>query len=114
MPPKKDGPSKKSQDKAKKKVIEDKTFGLKNKNKSKTVQKFVKGVESSVGANQKGGGKTYEQKQKEKQEEEAKRLEQSLFKPVVAAQKTPVGKIIFGDISRSKTNIKMKEWIQNQ
>ena len=30
------------------KIIEDRTFGLKNKNKSKTVQKFVKGVEQTV------------------------------------------------------------------
>lgn len=30
------------------KVIEDRTFGLKNKNKSKTVQKFIKGVEVTV------------------------------------------------------------------
>jgi hypothetical protein len=28
------------------KVIEDKTFGLKNKNKSKVVQNYVKGVEN--------------------------------------------------------------------
>jgi hypothetical protein len=34
-------PSKKSQQKVAQKVIEDKTFGLKNKNKSTKVQKFV-------------------------------------------------------------------------
>lgn len=34
-------PSKKNQEKKKDKVLEDKTFGLKNKNKSKKVQKFV-------------------------------------------------------------------------
>lgn len=40
MGPKKDqGPSKKTEMKKKEKVIEDKTFGLKNKNKSKAVQK---------------------------------------------------------------------------
>lgn len=40
MPPKKDnGPSKKTIAKQQEKIIEDKTFGLKNKNKSKTVQK---------------------------------------------------------------------------
>ena len=38
MPPKKDkGPSNKTLKKEKEKVIEDKTFGLKNKNKSKVV-----------------------------------------------------------------------------
>ena len=31
--------SKKAEEKVKSKIIEDKTFGLKNKNKSKTVQK---------------------------------------------------------------------------
>ncbi len=40
--------SKKSEMKKKEKIIEDKTFGLKNKNKSKTVQSFVKGVTTQV------------------------------------------------------------------
>lgn len=42
MGPKKKGgnePSKKTIEKEKQKVVEDKTFGLKNKNKSKVVQK---------------------------------------------------------------------------
>jgi hypothetical protein len=40
MGPKVDkGPSKKTEQKKKEKIVEDKTFGLKNKNKSKTVQK---------------------------------------------------------------------------
>ena len=39
MPPKATGPSKKTEAKRQDKVIEDKTFGLKNKNKSKVVQK---------------------------------------------------------------------------
>ena len=40
MPPKKEQKvSKKNEQKAKEKVVDDKTFGLKNKNKSKTVQK---------------------------------------------------------------------------
>jgi len=37
MPPKKDEPSKKTQKKVVEKIIEDRTFGLKNKNKSKSV-----------------------------------------------------------------------------
>jgi len=45
MPPKQ--PSK--ADLAKKqKVVEDKTFGLKNKNKSKNVQKYVQNLKQSV------------------------------------------------------------------
>jgi len=46
------GASKKVVEKEKKKVIEDKTFGLKNKNKSTKVQKYVSTVKSQV--NQEG------------------------------------------------------------
>jgi hypothetical protein len=44
MAPKKkeDGPSKKTEQKAKARVVEDLTFGLKNKNKSAKVQQYVK------------------------------------------------------------------------
>ena len=50
MPPKgKDkGPSAKTQKKEKEKLVEDKTFGLKNKNKSKQVQKYIAGVTNQV------------------------------------------------------------------
>ena len=48
MPPKgkkePKGPSNKTLQKEKAKVVEDKTFGLKNKNKSKQVQNYVKQV----------------------------------------------------------------------
>jgi len=94
MPPKKGGgggPSKKSVDKAKNKIVEDKTFGLKNKNKSKKVEQYVKSVQSQV----KGIGKTdqqkFEEKQKKKIEDEKKKLEADLFKPVVSQTKVPVG-----------------------
>lgn len=40
--------SKKTQDKKKAKVVEDLTFGLKNKNKSKVVQKYCKEVQNRV------------------------------------------------------------------
>jgi len=43
-----DGASKKSQQKKKAQSIEDKTFGLKNKNKSKKVQAYVQGVSKNV------------------------------------------------------------------
>ena len=39
---------KKQEKKKQEKIIEDKTFGLKNKNKSKAVQKYIKGVENTV------------------------------------------------------------------
>lgn len=50
MAPKKkeDGPSKKTENKAKAKVVEDLTFGLKNKNKSAKVQQYVKQVSNTV------------------------------------------------------------------
>lgn len=51
MPPKakkKDGASKKAEQKKKEKIIEDKTFGLKNKNKSSKVQAKIKSVERNV------------------------------------------------------------------
>ena len=49
MPPKnKDGPSTKTVQKEKKKVVEDLTFGLKNKNKSAKVQQYVKQVTHQV------------------------------------------------------------------
>jgi glutamyl-tRNA reductase len=48
MGPKKDAPGKKTIQKQQEKIIEDKTFGLKNKNKSKAVQSYIKGVETQV------------------------------------------------------------------
>ncbi|PRP80333.1 CCCH-type zinc finger-containing protein [Planoprotostelium fungivorum] len=89
MPPK-SGPSKKTVDKAKNKIVEDKTFGLKNKNKSKTVQKYVQNVTNNV----KGGSANQEAANRKKAEEKAKlereALERDLFKPVIT-QKAPVG-----------------------
>eukprot|EP00586_Coscinodiscus_wailesii_P021908 CAMPEP_0172496872 /NCGR_PEP_ID=MMETSP1066-20121228/94377_1 /TAXON_ID=671091 /ORGANISM="Coscinodiscus wailesii, Strain CCMP2513" /LENGTH=300 /DNA_ID=CAMNT_0013269399 /DNA_START=48 /DNA_END=950 /DNA_ORIENTATION=+ len=52
MPPKakkkKEQSSKKADQKKKEKILEDKTFGLKNKNKSKVVQARIKSVEKNV------------------------------------------------------------------
>lgn len=44
----KDGMSKKTENKKKEKHVEDLTFGLKNKNKSKVVQQYVKEVTNKV------------------------------------------------------------------
>jgi hypothetical protein len=44
----KEKPSKKNQQKAQAKVIEDRTFGLKNKNKSSKVQGYIKQVETGI------------------------------------------------------------------
>ncbi|XP_037085479.1 zinc finger CCCH domain-containing protein 15 homolog [Pollicipes pollicipes] len=88
MPPKKvQGPSKKTEEKKKAKVVEDKTFGLKNKKGAKQ-QKFIQHVSKNV----KAGGdpiqkKIEEQRKKEKekkeQEQKEKAMIQDLFKPVV-------------------------------
>ena len=49
MGPKKGGDGgKKAEKKKQERVIDDKTFGLKNKNKSKTVQNYIKGVEHTI------------------------------------------------------------------
>ncbi|KAI9227174.1 MAG: hypothetical protein DHS80DRAFT_17622 [Piptocephalis tieghemiana] len=96
MPPKK-GASKTTKEKAKKKVIEDKTFGLKNKNKSTKVKNYVQQVEATVNA---GGNRkekvAAEDRKKEleskKQREQKKKEElEELFKVVQVQQKVPFG-----------------------
>jgi len=102
MPPKKGGggggggASKKTVEKAKNKVIEDKTFGLKNKNKSKKVNEYVKQVSNQVksgggGAKNKTDVDRFEDKVKKKEEEERKKFEESILKPVVVQAKVPIG-----------------------
>ncbi|KAJ1896058.1 Translation machinery-associated protein 46 [Coemansia sp. RSA 455] len=91
MPPK----SKKNESKEKKKTIEDKTFGLKNKNKSAKVGKYVQQVEQQVmSATSRKARKAEDEKlaaaakkleEKKKQDEVA-----NLFKPVIQ-QKVPFG-----------------------
>jgi len=91
-------PPKKALDQKKKKAVEDKTFGLKNKNKSKKVQQYVKSVETSVAlAGQKAKDRRMEelrrqQKEAEKQAKEmAKKEQEALFKPVVNKTVVPAG-----------------------
>jgi len=64
MPPKVD----KAKQKEKQKIAEDKTFGMKNKNKSKAVQKYIKSITNNVAGAPKGG--IEEEKRKEKAEKE--------------------------------------------
>jgi len=92
MPPKKtSAPSKKVEEKKKDKIIEDKTFGLKNKKGGKA-QKFVEQVSKQVKT---GGGKSAKELLKQ-EEEKAKKKEQALktkdelnvlFKPVQSVGK---------------------------
>lgn len=97
MAPKQDNSSKKAEAKAKAKIIEDKTFGLKNKNKSSKVNKYIQQVEQQVksAGNRKAMLADSEAKnalKEKKKAEEAKKAElAALFKPVVQAQKVPPG-----------------------
>ncbi|XP_037638738.1 zinc finger CCCH domain-containing protein 15 [Sebastes umbrosus] len=88
MPPKKPAAqptgNKKTQEKKKEKIIEDKTFGLKNKKGAKQ-QKFIKNVTQQV----KQAPKPTDGKKTDKKKELDELNE--LFKPVVAAQKVAKG-----------------------
>ncbi|CAI9762054.1 unnamed protein product [Fraxinus pennsylvanica] len=73
----------------KQKVVEDKTFGLKNKNKSKNVQKYVHSLQQSV---QPKPDPSKINAKKKKEEEKAKEKElNELFKVAVSQPKVPVG-----------------------
>ncbi|CAL5322390.1 unnamed protein product [Camellia sinensis] len=86
MPPKQQSKA----DMAKKqKVVEDKTFGLKNKNKSKNVQKYVQNLQSSV-QNKTDASKIAAKKKKEEEKAREKELN-DLFKIAVVQPKVPPG-----------------------
>ncbi|XP_050224464.1 zinc finger CCCH domain-containing protein 11 [Mercurialis annua] len=73
----------------KQKVVEDKTFGLKNKNKSKNVQKYVQSLKQSVQPKPDASKVTAKKK---KEEELAREKELSdLFKVAVSQPKVPPG-----------------------
>ncbi|KAJ3340175.1 hypothetical protein HDU93_007264 [Gonapodya sp. JEL0774] len=85
-----------AEQKQKAKIVEDKTFGLKNKNKSSKVAKYVEQVKKQV--DQMGNRKEMEAKEKakldlaarKKAEEDKKKEMAELFKPV-QTQKVPFG-----------------------
>ncbi|XP_059457874.1 zinc finger CCCH domain-containing protein 11-like isoform X1 [Corylus avellana] len=72
----------------KQKVVEDKTFGLKNKNKSKNVQKYVQNLKQSV--QPKADPKLAAKKKKEDEKAKEKELN-DLFKIAVSQPKVPPG-----------------------
>ncbi|CAE6414311.1 unnamed protein product [Rhizoctonia solani] len=90
-------PPKQQQKASSSKVKEDKTFGLKNKNKSAKVQKDIARIQSE----QSRSGKNKQELEKEKERElrakekadaeKRKKEEGELFKPVQVAQKIPFG-----------------------
>ncbi|KAJ0005277.1 hypothetical protein NQD34_011491 [Periophthalmus magnuspinnatus] len=96
MPPKKPVQatgSKKTQEKKKEKIIEDKTFGLKNKKGAKQ-QKFIKNVTQQVKYGQQSVRQMAQaEADKTKKGDKKKELDElnELFKPVVAAQKVSKG-----------------------
>jgi len=96
MPPKKKEPpggaaNKKNQDKAKQKVVEDKSFGLKNK-KGKKQQTYIKNVASQVQGNVKKSAAEAAPKLSKKEIEKQKLDElNELFKPVQKAQVVAAG-----------------------
>ncbi|KAJ8416912.1 hypothetical protein AAFF_G00327900 [Aldrovandia affinis] len=96
MPPKKPAQpasgSKKTQEKKKEKIIEDKTFGLKNKKGAKQ-QKFIKTVTHQVKYGQQNARQIAAEGDKNKKVDKKKELSElnELFKPVVAAQKVSKG-----------------------
>lgn len=71
---------KKAEQKKAEKIVQDKTFGLKNKNKSKAVQKFIKGVQQSVKGPIKGGESALiEREIKEKEEKKKEKADAALL-----------------------------------
>ncbi|EER33344.1 hypothetical protein CTRG_02162 [Candida tropicalis MYA-3404] len=93
MPPKKKGnqPSDKAKAKSKAKSAEDKTFGLKNKNKSKKVQQHINQIKASVdgGLAKKKEAEAKRKAEEKKAQEEAKREAAALFG--IQQQKVPFG-----------------------
>ncbi|XP_016102160.1 zinc finger CCCH domain-containing protein 15 isoform X2 [Sinocyclocheilus grahami] len=96
MPPKKPpqaAGNKKTQEKKKEKIIEDKTFGLKNKKGAKQ-QKFIKAVTQQVKYGQQNPRQVAAEAEKNKKKDDKKKeLSElnELFKPVVGAQKVSKG-----------------------
>ncbi|AOA64991.1 Translation machinery-associated protein 46 [Komagataella phaffii CBS 7435] len=94
MPPKKNQPdlSKKNKQKKSQKSLEDKTFGLKNKNKSKKVQEYISQVKStSVSSASKEAAAAKRRAEEKKAAEQAKLEAAKLFNPVAIEQKVPFG-----------------------
>ncbi|XP_024524223.1 zinc finger CCCH domain-containing protein 11 isoform X1 [Selaginella moellendorffii] len=96
MPPKAADKGSKEKQKAdlakKQKLVEDKTFGLKNKNKSKNVQKYVASLQQSVQSRVKReeDPKAAQKKKKEEETQREKELNE-LFKVAISQPKVPVG-----------------------
>ncbi|KAI9591971.1 hypothetical protein BDF19DRAFT_453209 [Syncephalis fuscata] len=97
MPPKKAGKGEKTVKKEKAKLIDDKTFGLKNKNKSAKVNRYVQQVKQQVEVS--GNRKDMQEKEQKKRDQEKKKEAEAarkaelaeLFKVAQVQQKVPFG-----------------------
>ena len=97
MPKKKGGNDKASKKEEKKlaaKIVEDKTFGLKNKNKSTAVKKYIKGIQDvarqKVGLEREDKSAMYREKAEKKKQREEEAFMNSLYKQVSAVKKQEV------------------------
>jgi len=73
-------------------VVEDKTFGLKNKKKSAKVQQYVKTIQQSVNKDEiRRQQEAKEKKERKKMEEEAKREMEALFATTIKQPRVPAG-----------------------
>jgi len=103
MPPKKKaqaGASKKTEQKKKAQIIEDRTFGLKNKNKSKKVQQYVQSVKSNV-LNSGDRKQRQLEEQRKKQKAEAKARKKAMEEEANALFNEALGAL-----NKKKTNFK--------
>ncbi|XVE61768.1 hypothetical protein DITRI_Ditri06bG0066300 [Diplodiscus trichospermus] len=111
MPPKQ---ASKAEISKKQKIVEDKTFGLKNKNKSKNVQKYVQNLKQSV---QPKPDPSKVAQKKKKEEDKAKEKElNDLFKIAVTQPKVPVDTMEDWDQETLEKVVesKRKEYQQNK
>ncbi|VEU36440.1 unnamed protein product [Pseudo-nitzschia multistriata] len=92
--------SKKAEQKKKNQQIEDRTFGLKNKNKSKKVQQYVKSVTNSV--NNTGDRKKRQEEERRKKMKE----EQKARKKAMKAEAEALFNDALGALSKKKTSMK--------
>ena len=97
MPKKKGGDKgggKKQEKKMAEKIIEDKTFGLKNKNKSTAVKKYIKGIENvarqKVGLDKEDKSAMYREKAEKKKQRQEEAFMNALYKQVQAVKKQEV------------------------
>jgi len=87
--------SKKTEQKMVDKIVEDKTFGLKNKNKSKKVQQYCASVkqqaEQKVRPKRTGPSAAEKRKEEKKAQEEKEKEMKALFRPTITQPKVPPG-----------------------